>query len=199
MSAQVAKLEALLERVQRNRVQPRGAVAAAPVARKVPSVAPAGAEASFGDIDFDDAAAASNEASVRPEALPKRPSQPTPLELAMEAQVPVAKVPSVIPAPTIEAAPLGGPGIVRTEMPTLADVPKAKLADMPVPQIRRPASNEPLPERIIESSPPEPSSDVRPQKPQPSGPIIRTKGRAPVSSTSTFGELMRRTLSLRPR
>lgn len=178
MSSPVEKLESLLARVQRNRMQPRpspaveredvsGATAATPAVESMPSEVPK-----------------AGNAPAR-ESIASR----TPLERALESQTSRA---SLRPS----ASPL------ELDMPEtpVSSFPPASFADPGEPEI---SIEEPFPDEeptgaLPKIAEPLAAEPIEAKPPVVSAPIARTKGEAPIVS-ETFGTLLARTLSLRPR
>lgn len=178
MNTQVERLEALLVRVQENRQRPRPAAAA----RKP---APAIAAPSLNETRRGVPAPAAPPVSARPAESPLRsvpaietrgkPKSATPLELAVEEGI---LQPAQAEPPRAPAAP--------------APVVAAPVAPAPAaPRAARQAAAKPPPtEGVV-------LVDVAPTTP--SKPIVQVLSPHPPQAASTFGELLRRSLSLRPR
>jgi len=141
-AARVDRLEALLQRIQANRHQPRAG------------------------------------GSPQGEDRARRPSKPTPLEMAVEGQL--GRGAGASPPARREPAP----------PPAKAEPAPPAVRPQPAPPPSKP-----------EPAPPSGPRDVQPAAVAPaSAPVARTSGSAAVDPTSaTFGELLRRTLSLQPR
>lgn len=158
MSQQVERLQALLERVQRNRGARPAAAPAAAVA------VAAAAQAAFQERPEPMAPA-------RAQAAPggRAKTAPTPLEMALE-----DRASRRVDPPTQPISFTPGP------MPRAAVPPPAQpLAQSPASEAGRVLSD------------PEPA--------EPSKPIVQVVSRQPPIAASSFGELLRRSLSLRPR
>jgi hypothetical protein len=161
MSERVERLEALLQRVQRNRTVRGEARAGAGL-----PVSPARAVAAAGPRPRLEPSAAAAPASP-PQAAPARPKPaPTPLEMAFEARV---SRPAEAPRPVLRSS----------GVPTLALGSEPPTAVRPAPQDGR----------VL----------VEPGAPEPTKPIVQVVSKQPPIVPSTFGELLRRSLSLRPR
>jgi len=193
MSGQAQRLEELLARVQENRKQPRAAEpaappmaapAAAPMAARAPAPAPARvqrAEPETVDLDpfMSEPPAAPAPAPRMPAPAPHPASPPgtalaTPLELALEDEVVRA---SREPA---QARPMAKP-------PAAPMAPMAPMA----------AASPPSP--AVHAGPPEGRVLADPGPMAASRPIAQAVTKHPPVTGQTFGDLLRRSLSLRPR
>jgi hypothetical protein len=158
---QVQRLEALLERVQENRAQPRAGAPAQPAApARFEAAAPAPARP------------APPPAPAAPRAEPRQPDRAkagaTPLEMAFEDQLSGAHAPpQAKPAPASFTPREAAPSFSKQSAAAAAPREGAMLVD--------------------------------PLVPQPSKPIVQVVSKHPPSVASTFGELLKRSLSLRPR
>lgn len=171
VEGQVAKLESLLERIQQNR-HPRPPVGEAPSAF-------AREEAATGEV-------------------PVRAPQPTPMEQALKVELEHRDEPEVEitvdadePEITIEAdAPEAPTAPVGTRAPAVTPQP-APSSPAATPQ---PAPRAPVAARAESPGAPEAVPLTKPKAP--SGPVARV---AATAKPRTFGEMIARTLALRPR
>lgn len=176
-AAQVQKLEALLQRVQHNRGRARtpGAnVTAAGVPAPAAQLAPEPARAaSMG------AAAAASVA-----ARPARERLSTPLEMAVEGEL---NRPASAPAPRAPSQAQQPPRPAPAQPARQAPEPRAPTPQpMPRASVAQPAAAQPS--RID-------SASIAP----PSKPIANVVSKHPSTEASSFGQLLSRSLRLRPR
>jgi hypothetical protein len=174
MSGAIQKLEGLLARVQRNRNAPRP-TRAAEAAR--PSSGMPLEMAVEGELEHP-LELSQPKAVVTPEARPAPAAaraEPTPAARAEPTPAPAARA-EPTPAPAVRAEPAPAPA-ARPE-PTPAPAARAE----PAPPA--PARAEPV---------------VAPAPAVASAPIARATSPAPRRAPATFGELLERTLGLRPR
>ena len=180
--SQLDRLQSLLERVQRNRAQPRAehehgvaAGSAVAVARTAtPSAAPpavvkVAAPARVASATPAPVAAPARARSMGSAPPPSRPRQSTPLEQAVEGQV-------------AERA-TGGIG-----SPAPRSAPPAPRSAPPVPRSLPP---------VVAAQPGGPQR-IEPQLPTINQPVAQLLTAPPRVEELTFGDLLRRSLSLRP-
>jgi hypothetical protein len=202
--SQVDRLEALLERIQSRRGEPR----LVPVAAATP-IAPTVSEAP-----------ASDGASFPPESPSeaRRRSVPSPLELAVEVELDRPSAAPVVPAradaapeaarePTLEIDLDAGPDIdVDTDEPDTPTVPPPAAPERE--RVSRPSAISDLPPAaLVDASVPPPAGAAGPvpiasaEIAAPSAPIARVVGDGvpAIQAPATFDELMQGTLSLRLR
>jgi hypothetical protein len=180
-SAQVEKLEALLARVQRNRTQPRAGSGSNGRPRD---------EMSFEGVT-----------SVRPAPEPVQPAQarpPTPMA-APEMQAPPVPRPQVRAITEPIAAP--GPGASRPARTPLEMAVENKLERPSTHPHQQPSSavTVPQPVSFARSASDEPVMLADPAPVQASRGIGQVVSKSPPIVAQTFGDLLRRSLSLRPR
>jgi hypothetical protein len=169
---QVERLSALLARVQRNRSLPRG----------------------------DNGAVSKTQAGVGAPAAPPAPAKP---------RVETAKV-APAPVPPPKAAPAPAPAQMAAPVPPPAAAPaRGKAAPTPLEmalegRLSRPMETATQPPEVV--PPPAATAPVRegrvlaePIVPEPSKPIVQVVSKQPPHTVASFGELLRRSLSLRPR
>jgi len=186
MSDQLQRLEALLERIQQNRGGTSAGGGAAPVqaiAAAKPRVEPA--------------------VSARPASTsgaPRAKAAPTPLELALEGRASRLTPQQPVPKPAV-AAPVAPAAPARP-----APAAPARAAAQPAPAA--PAAPAPAPARaqVYQNAPAPAPAPVRegrvlaePTVAEPTKPIAQVLSKQPPIAALTFGELLRRSLSLRPR
>jgi hypothetical protein len=213
----VAKLEALLARVQTNRTKPRALAAVpAPVVSATPTPAPAPLAPIVSATPTPAPAPLAPIVSAMPTPAPAPPAPivsatPTP------APAPLAPVVSATPAPESNAEAITPPRGLRTPLP---QSPTARAPDAAplrparptplemaiggeiehVPAAATPAAAkttapvETPAEAPVEAKAVAPTSIV-----PPSIPIVRITSEPSASERPTFGGLLRRTLALRPR
>ena len=172
MNAPVERLQALLARVQENRHQPRdGAADAHPQIAAVPQPVYQPAQP----------APASRAAATQPRTAEPRGGRPaaTPLEMAVEGRL---GEPAYVAQP---AAP--NPAPVRPQLQQVQ--PQAQPQAQPRAQAAAPAA--PVSHEGVVL--------VEANVAQPTRPIAQVVSMNPPSLAPTFGELLRRSLSLRPR
>jgi hypothetical protein len=171
MSNQTDRLEALLARVQQNRQQPR---------------AVAGFASTIAGHAAPGPAAAPPERRAEPRAPEPRAPEPrakpaaTPLEMAFENSVNVSA----------NAAPARAPNAAPSVNTAPARAPNAGAGPRGATQ---PLHSQPA------AAPREGVMLVDPSPMQPGRPIAQVVSKHPPSQAATFGELLRRSLSLRPR
>ena len=210
MSApEVRRLEELLQRVQHNRARPRGA-SPAPVSSMTDIEVDVDMSSSPGLVAAGDGAG---------EATPVRPRErmSTPLELAVEENL-HTRTPALQSPEPLRRPPEPTPAIAHP-----AREPVREAARQPVREaVRQPVHAQPTPARSVpQRQPPPPAAEpVRPAAhavpepaqaaPAPTGPeIMQPPPAAPPSRpiaqftgaprVETFGELLHRTLSVKPR
>lgn len=171
MSSSVSKLESLLARVQRNRTQPR---TEAPVAPAAPVV-------QVPQASLPAVSAPAPHAPSR-EVVPS----PTPLERALASQTSRPSVPASAPAVDVGRAISSLPPVALDQHPP---EPEITVEDPFADEAHTAALG-----RIEEAPSPK---RIEPPAPRVSAPIVRTTGEA--LRPETFGTLLVRTLSLRPR
>jgi hypothetical protein len=212
MSApQVARLQALLSRVQTNRGKPRsagnGAVAAvaSALAAPMPIAKPSAFEEALPvSIDTMPPPAAFAKPQVhqgRPSAEPQRS-----VRAAIEAEH--VRMPDIKPAPRVSAQPARAmpaparptaPGATPLEMALEGEVARAAdaAAAMPAPApVQRP---EPRPDPRAELEGGAGRILADPTPPQPTRPIVQATTKHPPAQPNSFAELLKRSLALRPR
>lgn len=193
---QIGKLEDLLGRIARNRrAAPIGGMAAVAYAAPPPA-APAAAAAPMAAVPLSAPPPIELAEPTTEERI--RPPKPTPMEMALETELesrPEAEMDVEITidegpdlsideeGELIEAAPTAPVGL-RAPVPEPA-VPERAA---PAPAVSEPAAPEPLLPRPIEVA-----------AAKPSAPIARVVSRPQRREPATFGELLGRTLALRPR
>lgn len=189
VEAQVAKLEELLTRVQRNRGEgPTPSVASAAGSSASPVLAaPEIPAPSLGRID----------------SAPARGPKPTPMEMALlqESEEPEVSVDITIDAEEPEPEP--EPEIVIEAEPPEESIPTAPVGTRAPVQMPEPATGKrPALSAVPAQSVPVQAAPVRAAPVQiaptaaPSGPVARVVSRP---EARTFGELLERALALRPR
>jgi translation initiation factor IF-2 len=201
---QVERLEALLARVQRNRSLPRrdnAAPAPRPRAEQAPAAPVAAAPVPRPRVEQPPAAP-----PAAPAARPRVEQAPAAPVAAAPAPKPRAEQPP--PAPI--APPAARP---RTEQPQPAPAsapPRAKPALTPLEMALEGRAGQPatpLRQQLIDSVPPPAAAPMRdvgrvlaePSTPEPSKPNVQVVSKQPPHAVASFGELLRRSLSLRPR
>lgn len=172
MSAgEVQRLEGLLARVQKNRNEPRLANAAAPAVAEAPAAA--------AQLPTPAVAARVTTPSPFEDAVESRLS--TPAQPAAPMTAPAARAASLKPAPA--AQPAARPASLKPAAPAAAAPQVAVARAVPVAAPVDPNA----PARIATSPAP------------PSAPISQVASAHPSMEGVSFGELLRRSLSLRPR
>jgi hypothetical protein len=185
MSQQVERLQALLDRVQRNRAAPRNG---APVPARAAAVAAPAAQRPAMPPPPE---AIAQIATPAPTTSPGRKTAPTPLEMAFEGRAsraqsmdaptqPIAIAP-MAPTPAPAPAP-------RAQAPAAAPAPRAPVAQ-PAPAPAPKAAPAPVEGRVLAEA-----GEVQATKP-----IAQVVSKQPPIAALSFGELLRRSLSLRPR
>jgi len=193
MSASVQRLEALLQRVQHNRKLPRAAAhagggvvhtavgnpAPAPVAAAAPARAMSVATLPQGQA-----------ASAAAAARPARERTATPLEMAVEgelnrpaaqAEAPAARAKSVVQEPRRAPAQEVPRRVQEVQAPTPQPMPRVSVPQRQQPQAAQPTRIE--------------TSSIAP----PSKPIANVVSKHPSTEPASFGQLLARSLRLRPR
>jgi hypothetical protein len=222
MSApQVARLQALLSRVQTNRGKQRpsgnGAVAAvaavAPAAPAAPIAKPSAFEEAL-PVSIDTMPPPTAFAKPQPQQARPSAEPPRAVRAAIEAEhvrvpdikprAPMAQPERAMPAPARPTAP----GATPLEMALEGEVMRAAdaAAAMPAPAAAPAPAQRPEPR-------PDPRTDPRaeqldggagriladPTPPQVSRPIVQATTKHPPAQPNTFAELLKRSLALRPR
>jgi hypothetical protein len=172
MSTQVDRLQALLERVQANRGRPRASAPAVQPAAAVRFDAPAPAPSASPPRHAPPAAPPA--ARAEPRSADRARAGATPLEMAFEDQLSGA-----------HAAPQAKPAQPAAREPAPSFSPREAAS-----------SREPAAPAVASR---EGAMLVDPPVPQPSKPIVQVVSKHPPSVASNFGELLKRSLSLRPR
>lgn len=185
MSAQVQKLQTLLERVQTRRAQPR------PV-RAVPSAAARSTPRA-------PASGATLEEALRAESdKPPRPDTPVPTAAPSPARVPTpvpeAETPSLPPAP-VRPEPLELDELENTGPDPLAPSNTDEVEAISLP------SESPAPLELEQHAPQAdgPSTSFEPQIAASRGKPVKVKGAVQPVEALTFGGLLELSLSLRPK
>jgi hypothetical protein len=163
-TAQVQRLEGLLQRVQHNRNAPRSSSSSANASTVVAPTLPTSPAVARMELD--------------------EPAFEAPKPKSVAAPVPAAKPAAVAAAPAVslKPAPVAAPKVVAQ--------PAAKPAEVAVARsipVATPAVDPNLPARVLTSPAP------------PSAPIAQAVSPHPSADSPSFGELLRRSLALRPR
>jgi hypothetical protein len=168
MSSQVDRLQALLHRVQQNRVKPR----------------PDGG--------------AGEQLGARERGAPS--GRPVPMAGAPMASAPMASAPMAAAAPPQrelarpDSRPAPGP-----EPRAASRVEQRDPHEVPTSVVPRPRVDAPPPAATLSAASRGEPLIIDPPVPQPSKPVVQVVSKHPPSVALSFGELLRRSLSLRPR
>jgi hypothetical protein len=175
-SVQVGKLEALLARVQHNRAQARGNGAAQDAFESMPSLVPAP------DSHPPTPARAPAQMAAAAPPVPRPPARPT-TEPVAQPSAATGSRPARTPLEIAVENKLERP----STHPHLQAVPSQPAqVPHPVSFANRPVGDEPS--AVIDPTPPAASRSV--------GQVV---SKQPLIAAQTFGDLLRRSLSLRPR
>lgn len=185
MNREAEKLQGLLARIERNRRRPAGA-APAPLAAS--SLAASSMAASS-------LAASSLAAAPVAAPDPRRARSPSPLEIAVETELGEPTPPRGSQAPAIASR---APQAARPDQHTPAMFPAVTQSPR-TPMRNEPMATPPIAELRSEiAAPAAPIAiDARGMGP-PSQPIVRSTGTITPARALTFGELIAKTLALRP-
>jgi hypothetical protein len=199
-AAQVQKLEALLQRVQHNRTLPHAAPGPVVTAVGVPAPAPMAVAAPTPVAAAAPAPQRPMPAAAAPQApaaqaRPARDRHATPLEMAVEGELnrPTAPQPEPMAArpKSVVQEPRRAPAVEVGRVPhPLAPTPQPMPRVQPAaqPAARQPVQAATAPSRID-------STSIAP----PSKPIANVVSKHPSADPPTFGQLLSRSLRLRPR
>lgn len=132
-------------------------------------------------------------------ARPQAAAAPVPTPGATPASAPRRAEPAAaavpVPPSSVMAAPAPAPSRGRPA-PTPLEMAFEGRVSQPVEQMTQPIDVSPLP---VASSPRDGRVLAEPNTPEPSKPIVQVVSKQPPHAAASFGELLRRSLSLRPR